>query len=126
MRGAAPDSGFNRTRRQHVFHPRRFVRAGYPRRYAANLTDFGGASDMNQKQRAEWEQTRAKGMWRFVLLCAILASVSVIIAKIIFYSSLGILVGGVIGLVVGSVGGLVLWFIREYRYRKSSGNASAS
>jgi hypothetical protein len=39
---------------------------------------------------------------------------------------LGILVGGVIGLVVGSVGGLVLWFIGEYRYRKSSGNASAS
>lgn len=81
---------------------------------------------MNRKQRAEWERTRAKGMWRFVLLWAILASVSVIIAKIIFYSSLGILVGGVIGLVVGAVGGLVLWFIGEYRYRKSSGNASAS
>lgn len=81
---------------------------------------------MNQKQRAQWEQTRAKGMWRFVLLWAILTSVSTIIAKIVFYSSLGILVGGVIGLVVGSVGGLAIWLIGECRYRKSSSNVSSS
>jgi hypothetical protein len=81
---------------------------------------------MNQKQRAQWEQTRAKGMWRFVLLWAVVASVSTIIAKIIFYSSLGILVAGVIGLVVGSIGGLVIWLIGEYRYRKSSSNLSSS
>ena len=81
---------------------------------------------MNQKQRDQWEQIRAKGLWRFVLLWAVLASVSTIIAKIIFYSSLGILVGGFVGLVVGAVGGLAIWLINESRYRKSSGNAASS
>ena len=87
---------------------------------------------MNHKQRTKWEQTRAKGMWRFVLLWAVLTSVSVIIAKIFFYSSLGIysflgiLVGGFIGLAIGAVGGLALWFISEYRYRKSSSSVSSS
>lgn len=81
---------------------------------------------MNQKQRDQWEQTRAKGLWRFVLLWAVLGSVSTIIAKIIFYSSLGILVGGFVGLIVGAVGGLAIWLINENRHQKSSSNASSS
>ncbi len=77
---------------------------------------------MNQQQRVKWEQTRAKGMWRFALLWAVIASGSVIFAKLVFYSAFGILAGGVIGLVIGFVGGLAIWLISEYRYQRNSGN----
>jgi hypothetical protein len=102
--------------------------------YAANLTDFGGASDMNQKQRAEWERIRAKGMWRYVLLRWVLFWG---VFMIIFWSVYRFFVRGLgflddlkfivpIFLVVGFLGGLVTWRISENKYRKSSSNAPSS
>lgn len=86
---------------------------------------------MNQKQRAKWERTRARGLWRFVLLYGVIVSVFMIIVTSVFdyfsgpaglqFEQLKIRVP--IFLVSGLIGGIVVWFIGEYQYQKSSGNA---
>jgi hypothetical protein len=87
---------------------------------------------MNQKQRAKWERTRAKGMWRFILLCTVLFGGALLISTSIFdyftsfngfrlqdlYFKLPIyLVGGL-------VFGVLVWFVGEYKYKKYSNNTS--
>lgn len=89
---------------------------------------------MDQKQRAKWERTRAKGMWRFVLLSGVLFWGGLVI---IFWSIYRYLVRGLgfldelsftvpIFLAAGFVFGLTTWLIAEHKYRKSSSNASSS
>ena len=89
---------------------------------------------MNQKQRAKWERTGAKGMWRFVLLYGVLLwGGFMIIAMSVydfffsrsrFVDNLSITVPTF--LVAGFVFGLAIWFNGEYKYRKSSSNASSN
>ena len=82
---------------------------------------------MNQKQRAKWERTRGKGMWRFVLLYGVLfwgglmiitSSLYRMIIGTLVYDNLRITVP--VFLVSGLVFGLVMWLVGEYMYRKSS------
>ena len=83
---------------------------------------------MNDKQRAKWRLTRARGMWRFVLLYGIVLCVAMLIATSIFdyftsfygirFQDLYIKVP--IYLVSGMVSGLVIWFLAEYQYNKSN------
>lgn len=86
---------------------------------------------MNQKERARWERTRAKGMWRFVMLYGVLiwgGTTSIvtwiIVTLIIGRDNLSIRVP--FFLVSGFVFGLVCWLVGEYRYRKSSANTSST
>jgi uncharacterized membrane-anchored protein len=88
---------------------------------------------MNEKQRAKWERTRVKGIWRFVLLYGVLfwgglmiivASVYSMIVGAFVYNNLRFTVP--VFLVCGFVFGLALWAVGEYMYRKSSGNDSSS
>jgi uncharacterized membrane-anchored protein len=82
---------------------------------------------MNQKQRAKWEQTRSRGMWRFVLLYGILIFGG---AMIIVTSGYSMMIGTFasnnlrltvpVFLVSGFVFGMALWLVGEYMYRKSS------
>ena len=83
---------------------------------------------MNQKQRAQWEQTRAKGMWRFIFLHIVLITSGLIIGTSIFdyfasfngfrFKDLYIKVP--IYLVSSFVLGVIVWLIAEYKYEKSS------
>ena len=83
---------------------------------------------MNQKQRAQWEQTRAKGMWRFILLNMVLITSPMIIGTSIYdyftsfngfrFKDLYIKVP--IYLVGSFVLGEITWLIAEYKYEKSS------
>jgi hypothetical protein len=87
---------------------------------------------MNQKQRAKWERTRAKGMWRFVSLYGAVMSVCMIIATSLFdyfTSPYGLRLEQMkvrvpVFLISGLIAGVVIWFIGEYQYQKSSGSAS--
>ena len=88
---------------------------------------------LNQKQREQWERTRANGMWRFVLLWALVCTGAQSVGLSIFdyFSSSSyrpsaelLMVRALIFLVVGIICGVVLWFIAEHRYKKSSGSAS--
>lgn len=89
---------------------------------------------MNEKQRAIWEQTRAKGMWRFVLLYGVLLwgglMILIRLAFDFFFSGPRLLVNLMIHVpilaVTGFIFGLVLWRIGENKYRKSSGSAPSS
>ncbi len=81
---------------------------------------------MNQEQRAKWEQTRAKGMWRFILLNTVLFSGGLLIGTSIYdhftrtngfwFEDLYFNVP--IYLVGGLVFGVAIWLIGEYRYKK--------
>ncbi len=81
---------------------------------------------MNQKQRAKWEQTRAKGMWRFILLNTVLFGGGLLIGTSIYdyftsfngfrFEDLYIKVP--IYLIGGLVFGVAIWLIGEYRYKK--------
>jgi len=84
---------------------------------------------MNQKQRAKWELTRSKGMWRFVLLYGVLIFGGVMIIAESGYSMMigtfgykNLKLTAPIFLVSGFVFGLALWLVGEYMYRKSSSN----
>jgi hypothetical protein len=90
------------------------------------ISNFVGAFHMNEKQRAKWERTRAKGMWHFVLLCGgvFWGGMALMAAFIYRWDQLPIVLS--IYLVAGLVFGLVTWFVGEYRYRKGSSKASAS
>ena len=89
---------------------------------------------MNQKQRAEWEQTRAKGWWRFVLLIGLAFFGALMAGSLVFslFGRDGFLDARVpvtqvlIYLATGLVFGLSMWLIAEYRYRKSSSNIPPS
>ena len=82
---------------------------------------------MKQTQKAKWERTRAKGMWRFVLLYGAVMAVPMIVATSIFdhfTSPYGLTLRHLqvkvpIFLVSGFITGLVMWFIGEYNYRRS-------
>ena len=87
---------------------------------------------MNQKQKAKWERTRVKGMWRFVLLYGVLfwggfmiviTSVYSMIVGAFVYNNLKFNVP--VFLVSGFVFGLAVWLVGEYMYRKSSNDASS-
>ena len=83
---------------------------------------------MNQKQRAQWEQTRAKGMTRFILLHIVLISSGMIIGTSIYdyftsfngfrFKDLYIKVP--IYLVSSFVLGVIIWLIADYKYEKTS------
>ncbi len=85
---------------------------------------------MNQEQKAKWERTRVKGMWRFILLNTVLFGGALLIGTSIFdyfTSSNGFRVENLyikvpIYLVGGLVFGVVVWFFGEYKYKKGSGN----
>ncbi len=76
---------------------------------------------MNQKQRAKWECTRAKGMWRFVLLYGVVGwgGVAIIATSTLIYGWNKLSFVAPIYLVAGFVFGLLCWFIGEYKYRRS-------
>jgi Ni/Fe-hydrogenase subunit HybB-like protein len=87
---------------------------------------------MNLKQRAKWERTRVKGIWRFVLLYGVLfwgglmivvASVYRMIVGTFVVNNLKLTVP--IFLVCGFVFGVALWLVGEYMYRKSSSDDSS-
>lgn len=85
---------------------------------------------MNEKQRAKWEQTRAKGMWRFIILNTVIFGGAMIIGTSIFdyftgsngfrFENLYIITP--IYLVGGLAFGVIVWFFGEYKYKKSSGS----
>lgn len=89
---------------------------------------------MNKKQRAIWERTRAKGMWRFVLLYGVLlwGGLMIVVRSVFdfFVSSPRLLdnltVHVPIFVVAGFIFGLAMWLIAEHKYRKSSGSAPSS
>lgn len=74
---------------------------------------------MNQKQRANWEQTRAKGLWRFVLLYWVLGWGGVMIIATSLYSRVSLSIIVPLYLVAGFVSGLSCWLVGEDKYRKS-------
>lgn len=82
---------------------------------------------MKQQQTSKWEQTRARGMWRFLLVWTLLLGGAMIAATGIFdyfvKDSRPVLenmkIRAPIFLVSAFVGGLALWFLSEWRYKKS-------
>lgn len=76
---------------------------------------------MNQKQRAKWERTRAKGMWRFVLLYGVVGwgGLTLIATSTLFYGWDKLSRVTPIYLGAGFAFGLFCWFIGEYKYRKN-------
>lgn len=86
---------------------------------------------MNQRQTSKWEQTRARGMWRFVLLWTVMLGVAMIIATAMFdYFVSGsrpvlenMRIRVPIFLLSAFVSGLTLWFVSEWRYRKNDSDA---
>lgn len=81
---------------------------------------------MNEKQRAQWERTRAKGMWHFVLVYGVLfwGGIMSFAMAVVSRTYLGIRIP--IYLASGFVFGMVCWLVSEHFYRKGSGNASSS
>ncbi len=83
---------------------------------------------MNAKQRAKWEKTRAKGMWRFVLLTWVLwwGTCTIIITAALksyatgefrlrdFYISVPAYLS------IALLAGVAVWFIGERQYRRSA------
>ena len=81
---------------------------------------------MNQKQRANWERTRSKGMWRFVLLYGVvLFGGLMIVLMSVFNMMLGtfayinLFYTVPIYLLGGFVFGLAVWFVGEYMYGRA-------
>lgn len=82
---------------------------------------------MKQQQTSKWEETRARGMWRFLLVWTLLLGGAMIAATGIFdyfvKDSRPVLenmkIRAPILLVSAFVGGLALWFLSEWRYKKS-------
>jgi hypothetical protein len=86
---------------------------------------------MNQKQRAKWEQTRAKGMWRFVLLYGVLIwggsmSIATSLIALILNGRDNLMIRVPIFLISGFFFGLGCWFYAEFMYRKDPDNASSN
>ena len=89
---------------------------------------------MNDKQRAKWKQTRARGMWRFILLNGILLFGSALIISTsifdYFFSYNGLrlqdlYIKAPIYFISGLVFGLIVWFYGEYQYQKNSSNTQS-
>jgi uncharacterized membrane-anchored protein len=82
---------------------------------------------MNESQKAQWEQTRTAGYWRYVLqYWVVLWGGSMMLIESIFnYFSTGSArlasIEAPVWLLAGFIGGSLVWFIAEYRYRKASG-----
>jgi hypothetical protein len=79
-----------------------------------------GLFEMNQKQRAKWERTRAKGMWRFVLLNGVLCWGGLMSAAMSVYNARNLTLTVPIYLAGGFAFGLACWLFGEHLYRKSS------
>lgn len=84
---------------------------------------------MNENQRAKWERTRSRGMWRFVLLYGVVLWGGLMIVAVSAYSmitgtfvSSNLKITVPVFLVAGLVFGLAVWFVGEAMYRKSSGS----
>jgi hypothetical protein len=85
---------------------------------------------MDHQQTSKWEQTRARGMWRFVLLWTVLLGGAMIAVTAMFdyfvpgsrpvLENMKIRVP--ILLVSAFVSGLTLWFVTEWRHRKNDAN----
>lgn len=83
---------------------------------------------MNQKQRENWERTKAKGMWRFVLLIAVCFCIILTLTMSLydyFRGSAGFAFENLyfqipFNLFLGLIAGLIFWFIAEKKYQKSS------
>ena len=83
---------------------------------------------MNAGQRARWEKTRAKGMWRFVLVTWVLwwgTLMIVITAALRSYARGGFSAHDLYTMVpayvsIALVAGLIVWFIGERQYRRSA------
>ena len=83
---------------------------------------------MNESQRIKWEQTRANGFWRYVLLYWVLwwSTAMIIIMSVLDYFTgtrgfrLEDLMTKVpIYLIAGFAAGTAAWFYAEYRYKKT-------
>jgi hypothetical protein len=85
-----------------------------------------GLFQMNEKQRAKWECTRAKGMWRFVLLSGVVCWGGLMSVATYFLNPRNPAVTVPIYLAGGFVFGLACWHLGEHMYRKSSGSVPSS
>jgi hypothetical protein len=86
-----------------------------------------GLFQMDGKQRAKWERTRAEGMWRFVLLNGVLCwggLMSVATSALSAFNPRNMAVTVPIYLAGGFVFGLACWLYGERLYRKGSGDTS--
>ena len=84
---------------------------------------------MNASQRENWEQVKAQGFWRFVLLYWVLSvGGSMIIGLTLydyFFSRSGfnlekVLTNSACALIASFAAGMLLWFFNERRYRKGA------
>jgi prolipoprotein diacylglyceryltransferase len=88
-----------------------------------------GMFSMNEKQRAKWERTRAKGMFRFVVLYGVMFAVGLSFATSVFdyfTSSRGfqpedLIFEIPIYLISGLITGTAIWLVAESQYKKNSG-----
>ena len=87
---------------------------------------------MNDSQKANWEQIKAKGFWYFVLVYwGLTVGGSMIIGLTIydyFFSRSGfsfekVLINSVSALITTFFSGIFVWYFNERRYRKNSSDA---
>jgi hypothetical protein len=84
-----------------------------------------GLFQMNQEQRAKWERTRAKGLWRFVLLNGVLCWGGFMALATSAFNPRNLAVTVPIYLAGGFFFGLACWLVGERMYRKSPGDAAS-
>ena len=90
-----------------------------------------GLFTMNEKQRAKWERTRARGMARFVAIYAVVLTVVLSITMSVFdhfvdfrgFQPAKLKIEIPIFLICGILGGMAMWAVAERQYRKPSGLA---
>ena len=83
---------------------------------------------MNDKQRANWEQMKAKGFWHFVILYWVLIVGGSFFIGLTFYdyffsrsgfSIEKVIINAVSALIIAFASGTFIWFFTGRRYRKS-------
>lgn len=82
---------------------------------------------MNSKHLAKWEQTRTKGIGRFVLLNAVLFGCALIIGTSVFdyffshrdFRFEYLYIKAPVYMVSGFIFGLLMWFVGERQYHKN-------
>jgi hypothetical protein len=90
-----------------------------------------GLFTMNEKQRAKWERTRARGMARFVAVYAVLFTVVMSVTMSAFdhfvdfrgFQPQKLKTEIPIFLICSVLGGTAMWVVAERQYRKPSGLA---
>jgi prolipoprotein diacylglyceryltransferase len=90
-----------------------------------------GMFTMNEKQRAKWERTRAKGAVSFVVLYGVMFAVAITLATSVFdffadsrgFQPEKLKITLPIYLVGGLITGTAVWLLAEWQYKKTSGTA---